>query len=218
MKRLGVFGGTFDPPHLGHLHAAEVVREALQLDRVLFIPAATPPHKVFPVVTDAEHRLAMLRAALVAQPHFGISLLEIERAGPSYTVDTLVALAEEWPRTELFFVTGVDVFQEIRTWKHWKTLLREYSFVVLDRPGYRWEDTRDVLAQEFVGRIVEQTLHGGIELVESWPHIVHLGGATLKISSTELRNMVEKGRSIRFLVPSAVENYINKFGLYRKRA
>ncbi len=217
MTRLGVLGGTFDPPHLGHLRAAEVVREALRLDQVLFVPAATPPHKVSPAVTDSEHRLAMLRAALVAEPRFAVSLLEIEREGPSYTVDTLAALAGEWPGAELLFVTGVDAFQEIPTWRHWETLIREYSFVVLERPGYLWEDARDIVPRDFEGRIVDRTSGSDAELPDGQPRIVHLRGATLNISSTELRGMVEKGRSIRFLVPREVEDYIREFRLYRGR-
>lgn len=213
MSRVGVLGGTFDPIHWGHLRAAEVAREALALDEVLFVPAASPPHKVEPRVTEAEHRLAMVERALEGEGRFSLSTVEIDRDGPSYTIDTLRELGEERPEARLFFVVGTDAFAEIRTWMRWRELLERHDFVVHERPGAPLEGVRDVLPAELQARLVDLSEdESGRE--RKGTSIFLLRRAMLDVSSTEIRRLVERGRSIRFLVPATVEAYIRQHRLY----
>jgi nicotinate-nucleotide adenylyltransferase len=210
VKRIGVLGGTFDPLHVGHLRAAEVVRDALRLDKVLFVPASTPPHKASAPVTPPEHRAGMLERALSGEPFFDVSHVELERGGRSYTIDTLEALAAG-STDSFYFITGTDAFSEIRTWHRWRELLEKHRFVVHERPGFPIEAVRDVLAQDVDSRILDESeLEAGSE-----PRVLFLRRPMLKVSSTEIRRSVREDRSIRFLVPDAVAAYIREYRLYR---
>jgi nicotinate-nucleotide adenylyltransferase len=213
LKRVGVLGGTFDPLHLGHLRAAEVVRDALGLDQVLFVPAATPPHKTTPSsrpVTEAAHRVGMLSRALADEPFFELSRVEIDRGGRSYTIETLEELAAR-STDRFFFVTGTDAFLDIRTWKSWEKLLSHHWFVVHERPGFPVEKARQVLPAEIGFAILDQSsLEPGREARVSF-----LRRPMLDVSSTEIRRSIRENRSIRFLVPDAVADYIRENRLYR---
>jgi nicotinate-nucleotide adenylyltransferase len=213
LKRVGVLGGTFDPLHLGHLRAAEVVREALRLDKVLFVPAATPPHKTAHDsrhVTEAAHRVEMLSRALAEEPFFEVSRVEIDRGGRSYTVETLEELAAR-STDRFFFVTGTDAFLEIRTWKSWEKLLNEYWFVVHERPGYPIEEARQVLPRGVDAAILDESTHS----LRSERRVSFLRRPMLDVSSTEIRRSIRENRSIRFLVPDSVADYIRENRLYR---
>ena len=194
--RVGVLGGTFDPLHLGHLRAAEVARDELSLDRVLFVPAANPPHKVGVPVSDASLRIRMMEAALAPYGAFVLSTIEVERGGPSYTIDTMASLRALYPSHELFFITGSDAFQEIRTWHRWKTLLESCAFVVHERPGSDVEAALDVVPESLRGRITV------------------LRREMLDVSATEIRRLAGEGHSIRFLVPDPVADYVQEHRLY----
>ena len=213
MTRVGVLGGTFDPIHWGHLRAAEVVREALELDEVLFVPAASPPHKTGSEVTRPEHRLHMVERALDGEGRFTLSRIEIERRGPSYTIDTLRELGELRPEARFFFIVGTDAFVEIRTWKRWRQLLERHDFVVHERPGASLGAARDVLPEELVVRVIDLS-EGAAPPFPGGPHIFLIRRAMLDVSSTEIRALSQRGRSIRFLVPGAVEAYIREHRLY----
>ncbi|MFQ5791620.1 MAG: nicotinate-nucleotide adenylyltransferase [Acidobacteriota bacterium] len=222
-ERLGILGGTFDPIHLGHLRAAESVREAMALDRVLFVPARVPPHKARPSIAAAEHRFRMVEAAVRTEPAFEVSRLELEREGASYTIETLAELAQSRPDTELFFITGIDAFRDIRTWKCWEELLRSYSFIVHGRPGYGLAGVGEVIPSSVRKRLVElrnnalPPLKGSTPADEApTPAIYLVDVLTINVSGTEIRAMVRANRSIRFLVPAEVEVYIMKHRLYRE--
>lgn len=190
--RTGVFGGTFDPPHLGHLIVAGDAHAALGLDRVMFIPAAVPPHKRVTVRASAEHRLAMVRAAIRGDDRFEVDDLELRRAGPSYTVDTLRALLARRPGGELFFLLGVDALREIGTWKAPGEVARLATLVALSREGEG----------------------GGCD--SRYP--VHPVRVTrIDISATEVRRRVGAGEPIRYLVPDAVREIIRREGLYERQ-
>lgn len=206
-----MLGGTFDPLHLGHLRAAEVVKDGLSLEKILFVPASTPPHKASPPVTSAEHRLGMLERALSNERFFEISRLELDRGGRSYTIDTLEALAARSVDTRFFFITGTDAFSEIRTWKSWGELLRGHWFVVHERPGFPIEAVKGVLPPAIDSRVLEDSeLEPGTE-----PRVLFLRRPMLNVSSTEIRRSIRENRSVRFLVPDAVEAYIREYRLYR---
>src|SRR5690606_19926739 len=187
--RIGILGGTFDPPHIGHLIVAQDAWNALGLDRVLFVPAAVPPHKRGRVSTPAEVRLAMVEAACADDPRFEASDLEIRRGGTSYTVDTLRALKERDPQGALFFLLGADQFREIHTWRSPEELVRLAELVALSRPGYP-----------------------NVEPQIGLPYR-RLDVTCVDISATEIRRRVVAGEPIRYLVPEAVEAIIRAHGL-----
>lgn len=201
-KRYAIMGGTFDPIHYGHLAAAETVRETLKCDRVLFIPSGNPPHKKSRVLTDSVHRYAMTLLATSDNPYFEVSNIEINRTGYSYTLDTVKELKAHYGENiELLFITGADALLEIETWYKVDELLKLCSFVAVTRPGYDKSKLEQKL-QEL------QSKYNGTLFITDVPG--------LNISSTDLRRRIIQGASIKYLVPEAVESYIQKHGLYKE--
>jgi nicotinate-nucleotide adenylyltransferase len=195
-ERVGIMGGTFDPVHYGHLLIAEIARAEFDLHRVVWVPAGDPPHKTADPVTSAEHRYAMTLLATATHPQFEVSRLELERAGRSYTLDTVLTFREQLPNAELFFITGADAILEILTWYRHEELIRACAFIAATRPGYDLGQLRAVLPPEYLPRIHPITTPG------------------VDISSTNVRERVLAGKPIRFLVPEPVEAYIAKHRLY----
>ena len=197
--RLGVLGGTFDPPHVGHLILAEEARTRLELERVLFVPAGDPWRKSGQHVTSAAHRLAMLRLLLAADPYFEVCTLEVEREGPSYTVDTLEALHwQHGPGLELYFILGEDALRDLPNWEHPERIVTLAWLAVAPRgqgSGPTASDLEDAVPG-MAGRIVPIAM------------------PTIDVSSTALRARARAGQSLRYLVPLAVEEYISRHGLY----
>ena len=203
MRRYGVFGGTFDPVHTGHLIAAERVKDALGLDSVLFVPAGTPPHKSAASVSEPEHRYLMTLLATLDNPGFRVHRVDLDRPGRSFTVDTLALLRKEYgPETELFFIMGADSLADLPTWHEPGRLLRENRIAVATRPGWQVERIKEALGTLYPA-FAERVLTVEIPAIG--------------VSSSEIRSRVAQGRSIRYLVPHAVERYIEKHGLYRER-
>ncbi len=193
-------GGTFDPVHFGHLVTAEEALVQFNLDRVLFMPTGRPARKTDREVTSAEHRYLMTVIATAANPDFDVSRMEIDRAGLSYTVDTLVALRETYgPHTELFFITGADAVWEIVTWKDAERFKGLATFIAATRPGYDLDAAREEHAEALAAL--------DIEFIEV---------PSLAISSTDIRSRVAERRPIRYLTPEAVASYIQKYRLYRE--
>jgi nicotinate-nucleotide adenylyltransferase len=197
--RIGVFGGTFDPPHLGHLIIATELRYALSLDEVLFIPAGKPPHKTGQIVSDDEHRLAMLRLALADAPEFSISAVDLARHGPSYTAETLVLLQEQLQPSGLVFLMGEDSLRDLPTWHRPDLIAQRAELAVARRPGVE-------LDLESVYAAVPEA-RGRVHLIDV-PEI--------DISSRDLRRRVAHGMPIRYQVPREVEEYILRHRLYRE--
>jgi nicotinate-nucleotide adenylyltransferase len=191
--RRGVLGGTFDPLHLGHLRAAENAREALSLDEVLFVPSGNPPHRELPLTSGLD-RFAMVALATALHPAFLPSDLELSREGPSYTADTLAALKDRRPADALFLIVGSDTFPEMPTWRDPARIFALCTVAVAERPGAR--DAAPLPA-------------------DPRARAERLSGPGLAISATEIRRRVHEGRSVRYLVPDAVADYIAKRGLYR---
>ncbi|MDX1931821.1 MAG: nicotinate-nucleotide adenylyltransferase [Capsulimonadales bacterium] len=197
--RLGVFGGSFDPVHTGHLRMAEVAREAASLDRVLFVPTQVSPFKTGRTVIPSELRLEMLRLAVADNPAFGVSDAEVRRAGPSYTVDTLRELAREYPEAERFFLTGTDAVRDLTKWREPEEILRLARFLVMTRPGVAPDAVLAALPDTFEPRIAFISMPG------------------LDISSSFIRDSLAAGRSVRYLLPPAVLKFIDDRALYRSR-
>ena len=193
---IGLMGGTFDPVHVGHLAIAEEARDALGLDRILFVPAGTPPHKPASEVTATDHRVAMVELAIADNPDFELSRIEVDRPGPSYTVDTVEQLAED---AEVTVILSAETFRELPTWHEPERLFEAAFVAVVPREGYPAPDP-GWLATAFPGRE---------------DRVRYLEGPRLGLSSTALRARIAAGRSIRYLVPPAVASYIAANGLYR---
>ncbi|HEX6506109.1 MAG TPA: nicotinate-nucleotide adenylyltransferase [Chloroflexota bacterium] len=197
-ERVGVFGGTFDPIHIGHLAAAQDAADALDLTRVLFVPNRRPPHKVGLVVSPAKDRLAMVELSIAGNPRFQLSTIEFERDGLSYTLDTLRELRRHNSGTELIFLTGCDALSQLHTWSRPRELLDEFQIAIMDRP------TGKQVSWEAVEERFPAIRHQ-VEIV----HVVQLN-----ISSDEIRRRVTTGHSIKYYVVPAVEEYIVEHGLY----
>jgi nicotinate-nucleotide adenylyltransferase len=186
--RTGILGGTFDPIHIAHLHAGETALYQASLDRVLFVPAGDPWQKSDRALTGAAHRLEMIRLAISDTEGFDIDDRELERAGPTYTIDTLLSFPES---EDLSLILGADAALGLPTWHRWEEVVERVSVLVVPRPGTDAREVQSVL-----------------------PEAVFLDMAVLEISGTEIREMAQIGEPFRFLVPLAVHDYIEALGLY----
>ncbi|MFH1075854.1 MAG: nicotinate-nucleotide adenylyltransferase [Pseudomonadota bacterium] len=226
--RWGLMGGTFNPVHFGHLRAAEEMRENMQLDRITFIPSAAPPHKTLDSSPTSLDRLKMLRLAIAGGPFAEVSDIELKRVGYSYTIDTLRQLINSTQDTEMFFIIGLDAFLEIDTWKSFKEVFRLTSFIVLTRPGVSSNMSSpdraggcvhaqaDELGQFLTNRVsphYQYDNNKGCYLHPDLNCVFFRSVTPFDISSSRIRSLVRQGKSIRYLVPEAVESYImvNKF-------
>jgi nicotinate-nucleotide adenylyltransferase len=198
--RIGVLGGTFDPIHYAHLAVAEEARVQLGLEPVVFVPAAQPPHKSGQAITPVHHRLAMLELALASNPHFVISRVDIDRPGPAYTVDTLALLQDEWgPEAELYFIIGADSLLEMHTWYRPERIIELAQLAMAPRPHHPVEPSE-----------LEKRLPGIAQRLR------RVQVPLLEISSTDLRQRVREGQSIKYYLPEAIEAYIFEHGLYQE--
>lgn len=198
-RKIGIMGGTFDPIHIGHLVTAEAVRIEYGLEKVLFIPAGNPPHKQDFKVTPAMHRYIMTVMATYSNPCFCVLPIELERQGPSYTIDTVKELINLYGnQTEFYFITGADAIHDLPTWEQIDELITLCHFVGATRPGCI--SSLDNVIKRF-GALGREKIH-------------RLATPELEISSTDIRERVKNGRSIKYIVPESVENYILKEGLY----
>jgi len=201
-RKVGILGGTFDPPHIGHLWLATLAADSLDLSHVLLMPAARPPHKGRRAVSNAADRVMMTRLAIGGDPALDLSLVEMERPGPSYTVDSLVQLRTHLGKgVGLVLIMAADSFAEIETWREPDRLLELAEWAVGPRPGTAMPDPAAL--RERFGPAAAR-----IHLLE---------GPSLDVSSSEIRARVAAGRAIRYLVPRAVEELITARGLYRRR-
>ena len=211
-RRLGVLGGTFDPIHNGHLHAAEAARAALGLDAIRVVPAHDPPHRPLDPRASAFHRFALVALAIDGLPHWELSDAELTRSGPSYTADTLRSLhAEGWLPAQIFFILGSDAFAEIATWYEFPSVLDAANFAIVARPGTTLTQAAERTAavssrlQPVGAGMAVDPVRTGIFLVEA---------PTPDISSTGIRQRLAAGRSIDDLVPAPVARYIHTQHLY----
>ncbi len=218
-ERIGLFGGTFDPIHNGHLRAVRLVQRRFGLDRVFFIPAAIPPHKARPDMAPARDRLRMTALALAGHDSWTASPVELRAGGPSYSIRTIETMRRRFPRARLFFIVGADTFLEIKTWREWERVLRRCAFIVMTRPGSRLGAAASVLGpawKDALRRVApgERLLDGAFEP----PGVFFLPIAALPVSSTEIRARAREGRSLAGLVPPAVADHIRTKRLYRERS
>ena len=200
-RRIGVLGGTFDPPHVGHLWLATLAADAIGLDKVLFMPAAQPPHKGGTLVSRATDRLLMTRLAIAGDPAFDLCPIEMERPGTSYTIDSIDELERQYGgEASLYLLMAADSLNSIDTWREPDRLLERIEWVVGPRPGSELPD-RSALEDRFG---------------EKASRIHLLSGPSLEVSSSEIRRRVAAGQAVRYLVPRGVEELIVERGLYRR--
>jgi len=197
IDRLGVIGGTFDPPHYGHLVLAETARVQLRLDRVLFVLAGQPPHKPDRPITPDHHRVAMLEVTIADNPAFMLSRVDLDRPGPHYTVDMLALLQREYPEAELFFLVGGDSLAQFLTWRDPAGIVQQARLAVMRRPG----PEPDLAALERAVPELRQRL-------------VWLDAPALDIASSDLRRRARQGLPLRYLVPPPIEAYVREHRLY----
>lgn len=200
-SKWGIIGGTFDPPHYGHLVLAENARAQLELDRVLFVPAGQPPHKPEEPITPAPHRVAMVEAAVADNAAFGLCRVDVDRPGPHYTVDMLALLTKAYPHASFYFLMGGDSLAELPSWRDPVGIVQGARLAVMRRPGR--EVDMEALEQEVPG--IRERL--------TWVNAPHLA-----ISGTDLRQRVREGLPIRYLTPPKVRAYVHEHALYRRRA
>lgn len=220
MKRIGLFGGTFDPIHMGHLQAAKLVKNGYGLDSILFIPSAIPPHKQRSRVTDAIDRLEMLRLALVDSTDFLISDTELKRKGPSYTIDTVRRFISIYPKKTIFYlIIGHDAFLEIDTWKAYISLFSEIPFIILIRPEMGQTDVGPKVIDTYLKSKVSDAYQYDAEescYFHSIKQSLHIFSSDLlQISSTDIRERVRKKGAIDDVVPESVIQFISDRGLYQ---
>ncbi|RLT19521.1 MAG: nicotinate (nicotinamide) nucleotide adenylyltransferase [Planctomycetota bacterium] len=204
--RIGIYGGSFNPVHLGHLIAAECCREQARLDRVLFMPAATPPHKQGQLLADAADRVAMLTLAVGGHEAFAVSTIEVDRGGVSYTVDTLAALAERHPHDTLVLVLGPDALAQLPTWREPQTIADRCELVAVERE--RLDDVAAIARDAGLADLLGQERLAA--LIAARVRMPAIG-----VRASDLRAAVASGTSIRYRTPRAVEAFVMSHGLYR---
>jgi nicotinate-nucleotide adenylyltransferase len=212
MTRLGVLGGTFDPPHYGHLLLADTARVQLSLDQVFFVPAGNPPHKPTSQPIHVVHRAALVQAALLdaCEPAFVLSRIDMDRPGPHYTADTLALVHEEHPGAEVWFLIGADSLNDLPKWYKPNHILLMARLGVLARPGYAPD--LEVLAKRL------KSAGAGVPRVSLRSQVDWLAGPSLDVSSSALRERVGRGLPLRYLVPPSVAEYVRRHHLYEEES
>lgn len=212
--KLGIFGGTFNPIHFGHLRAAEEVREKLNLDKVIFMPSGNPPLKTLDLI-DASHRYTMARLATASNVNFVVSDIEVRQIEKSYTVNTIQRLYEIYRGEELFFILGIDAFLDIPNWWQPEVLVSLIDFILVTRPGYK---LTDILKSPYIledrTQKTESMLTTGYWMLTSKKKAFVLETTPIGISSTEIRRLLKECKSIKYLLPDKVEEYIYQHKLY----
>jgi nicotinate-nucleotide adenylyltransferase len=211
----GLLGGTFDPIHNGHLRCAEEVLEIFDLNRIIFVPAARPPHKIDGAITSFNHREQMIKLAIEGNPVFTFSDVEKQREERSYSVETVDYILKKYMKDlKLYFILGQDAFHAIHSWKDWQRLLLLCNFVVMTRPGYEDRGLDGILPADFASQFKYDDSVKGLRGPTG--HVIYFRGVTfLDISSSNIRQRAREGRSIKYLVPETVRHYIMKNSLYR---
>lgn len=215
-ERIGLFGGTFNPIHSGHIKAAEIVQERLSLEKVLFIPSYIPPHKDTADIASPSHRLKMVELSLQSHSHFVPSSIEVDAEEKSYSIITLGKIEKLYPNAQIFFILGIDAFLEIDTWKNYEKLLEKCFFVVISRPGFHLKDAKKAL-KEIPGIDIHELSESEIlddDMLLAY-RVFLMQINALDMASRDIRKRIKKGESIKKMVPVEVEAYIKENNLYQ---
>ena len=211
---IGIYGGTFNPIHFGHLRAAEEICQRFKMKEVIFVPSADPPHKESKDIVQPIHRLKMTNLAVTGNPKFSVSDVEIQRRGKSYSIDTVQELKKLRPDDDLAFIMGIDAFLEIHTWHKYEEIFAECDFIVTSRPG---------AAKKSFQQAIPERLRNSFKRKRSGRELTHSSGrrlvftdvTDLNIAASQIRKMICNGLSIRYLLPRRVMEYILEHQLYK---
>jgi len=211
---IGLYGGTFNPIHIGHLRTAEEIRERFKMKEVVFIPSANPPHKDCKDLVDPMHRLKMASLAVTGNPCFTVSEVEVHRRGKSYSIDTIRQIKEQAPDDQFAFIMGLDAFLEIDTWHKYAEILAECDFIVTSRPGPPKVSLKNSIPEKV--RADFKRKGSGREFMHaSGTRLVFTDVTDINLSATAIREMVRTGRSVRYLMPRRIMDYVQEHGLYK---
>jgi nicotinate-nucleotide adenylyltransferase len=218
LRRVGIYGGTFDPVHNGHLRVAEAILNAFALDQMVFVPAYTPPHKRKQAISSPFHRMSMLALATAEFPKMFVSTIELDAPSRPYTIETLARLRAELDPVRLFFVMGADSFKDLASWREYERILGEFDVIVATRPGYSENEAGGAgqFPPELEARILD--LRGGrrpMNLESESTRTYLTDYVTVDVSATRIREAIEEGRPIDDMVPPSVAAYIGKYRLYQ---
>lgn len=217
--KVGIFGGTFNPIHYGHLRAAEEVRERLRMDRILFIPSGSPPLKT-KEIAEARHRYEMTRLAILNNPFFELSDIECRRTGRSYTVNTVEELRKAGPHTEFYFILGIEAFLDIPNWRQPERLVAFTDFIIISRPAFRFIDLQTSPYLKIKKSALKDLDNSVTEIcmtaLKSERKVFLLRLTPIGVSSTEIRGLIKQDKSVKYLLPPDVQSYIITNGLYKK--
>ena len=220
--RIGLFGGTFNPIHFGHLRPILEIKESFALDRIYFIPSSLPPHKAPIGIADAKDRYHMIELAIAEQTDFMVSDVELDRAGPSYAIDTVNYFQSTLSKTDrLYLILGMDAFLEIDTWKSFEVFFDRVAFIVMNRPAER--SPEDLITDTSLEAFVKDKISAKYRFSAGQSCYTHdekkpiftANVTGLNISATKIRDLIEQGKSIRYLAPEPVADFIHTKGLYR---
>lgn len=216
-RKLGIFGGTFNPIHYGHLRAAEDVREKLGLGKIIFIPAYNPPLKNSGLAAG-EHRYEMTRLSIESNPYFGISDIECRKPGKSYTVETLITLRESFPEKEFYLILGIDAFLDLPVWRQPGKIMELATLVVISRPGYSFSNLLPIITADSstMSELDTCRMQTYKTRLKTGRDILMANVAPLDISATTIRRLAGNGKSIKYLLPEKAESYIISNKLYRE--
>ena len=219
--KIGIFGGTFNPIHYGHLRAAEEVRDKVNLDKILFVPAGNPPLKTEDIA-DTEYRYEMAKLAVADNRFFELSDIECRLTGKSYTVNTIEGLRRAHPESEFFLMLGIDAFLDMPNWWQPDLLITLTNFIVISRPDFRFADLKKSPYLKIKGATLKDmdnsTTEKSIANLQSGRNAILLKLTHIDISSTEIRRLIKQNKSIKYLLPPEVQSYIIMNGLYKNKS
>lgn len=217
--KIGIFGGTFNPIHIGHLRAAEEVRERLGLTKIIFVPAKTPPLKKAEII-EPSHRYKMMELALSGNNFFELSDIEYKREGKSFTVDTLEEIRCIYDKADLYFILGIETFLDIPHWREPDKIIRLIDFIIISRPPFRFVELASSPYLEVPRKVLERLDKGEIESYttklrkDKNRKIIAIKISLIEVSGTAIRRLIRKGKSIKYMLPETVESYIISNKLY----
>lgn len=215
-KKVGLFGGSFNPVHTGHLRAAEEIREMLLLDKVIFIPTYVHPLKQSKDIPDAKKRYQMLKLAIRDNPLFEASDVELKREGPSYTIDTLKYYSNKYKKTQFYFIFGTENLTKIDKWYQYQDLFKYSNFVVIKRPGVKYTSGKSIIPSKLRHKFRNIVSDNSITVYEhkSSKKLIFVNIRGIRISSTMVRKLIKEKRSVRYFIPDNLNSYILKNKLY----
>ena len=215
-NKIGLFGGSFNPVHIGHLRAAEEIKELLKLDKIIFIPTSVHPLKKSRNIPDGKKRYQMLKLAVSGNPDFEVSDIELKRKGPSYTIDTLKYFSKKYRSKEFYFILGTENLSNIDKWKQFQELFQYSNFAIMKRPGVKFNNSKSVIPSKLrrMFKFIESSDDITVYEHKSSKELIFVNIRGIRISSTRVRKLIKDKKSVRYFIPNNLNTYILKNKLY----